>query len=376
MKFETTERFVKEAKGVHNNFYSYEDSIYIKIHSKLTITCPIHGNFIQQASKHLRGQGCSECAREKRISKKTISKDEIIARAVEIHGGKYDYSPTLDYKNLTTKLNIICPYHGLFTQIASVHLSGCGCPLCGFNWKTLENFILKSREVHGDKYDYSEVNYISSLIPVKIICPTHGMFEQVPVSHSRGSGCCDCGHEKTTSATARSFEDFLLQSQENHGDRYDYSLVSWKSFKREISIICPDHGVFIQRAGYHAQGKACPDCQVGKVSIGEFKIHNFLKAKDIKFESQKVFDNCRNPLTSYPLRFDFYLPNENIAIEYDGVQHFKPVEHWGGQGELKDTKFRDEIKNKYCIDNNINLVRISYLDNVEGMLNLHVVCRF
>lgn len=111
--------------------------------------------------------------------------------------------------------------------------------------------------------------------------------------------------------------------------------------------------------------RACPKCNE---SIGETKIRKYLSNKNIIYESQKTFDNC---LYISKLKFDFYLPNKNMCIEFDGEQHYKSVEYFGGEETFELIKKRDNIKNNYCVNNNINLIRISYLDikNIELILN-------
>ena len=114
--------------------------------------------------------------------------EEFIRKAREVHGDKYDYSKA-EYKNHLTKITIICPEHGEFQQIPSGHLSGHGCPKCSGKAKlTTEEFIRKAREVHGDKYDYSKVDYKNANTNITIVCPEHGEFEQRPADHLRGAG--------------------------------------------------------------------------------------------------------------------------------------------------------------------------------------------
>ena len=116
---------------------------------------------------------------------KKFTREEFIRRAKEVHGDKYDYSK-LEYVDTKTKVCIICPEHGVFWKFPYDHLGGGGCPKCSAYGK--EEFIQKAREVHGDKYDYSKVNYVNSYTKVCIICPEHGEFWQKPNSHINGSG--------------------------------------------------------------------------------------------------------------------------------------------------------------------------------------------
>ena len=117
---------------------------------------------------------------------KTDKTKEFIAKAKAVHGDKYDYSK-VNYVNSFTKVTIICPKHGEFEQTPNLHLKSQGCPNCYGNKKmTIEEFIKRAKEVHGDKYDYSKVKYVNALTKVTIICPIHGEFEQTPAKHLLG----------------------------------------------------------------------------------------------------------------------------------------------------------------------------------------------
>ena len=127
---------------------------------------------------------------------KKITTEDFIERANKIHNNNYDYS-LVDYKNNKTKVKIKCNIHGIFEQLPSGHLMGKGCFNCN-SPKRLNNksFIEKAKKVHGNKYDYSLVEYITGQKKVKIICKKHGLFEQLPYSHYNGSGCKKCANEK------------------------------------------------------------------------------------------------------------------------------------------------------------------------------------
>lgn len=185
---------------------------------------------------------------------KKLTIEEFIKRAKEVHGDKYDYSK-VEYINTHTKINIICPKHGEFPQTPTKHLSdSCGCPKCGGNVKlTTEEFIVKARKVHGDKYDYSKVEYLKNNVKIIIICPNHGKFQQTPVSHSGGVGCPICSKRKTT-------KEFIMEARKIHNNKYDYSKVEYFTAKHEIIIICLNHGEFLQTPSNHLRGQNCPKC--------------------------------------------------------------------------------------------------------------------
>ncbi|MEE3416938.1 MAG: hypothetical protein VZR53_16420, partial [Prevotella sp.] len=145
--------------------------------------------------------------------------DIFIEKAREIHADKYDYSK-VNYVNNSMKVTIICPEHGEFEQTPANHLCGKGCLLCGrkqtINKRSsnTENFIIKAKEIHGDKYDYSKVNYVNNSTKVTIICPEHGEFEQTPASHLRGSGCPKCAIIQNADRCRMTTEEFINKAKE------------------------------------------------------------------------------------------------------------------------------------------------------------------
>lgn len=299
---------------------------------------------------------------------KTLTTQEFIRRSVIAHANKYDYTNTV-YINAKNKVKIICVKHGIFEQYPHNHLKGHGCKLCQAD-KTKENltsttheFIKKATEKHRGKYDYSQVIYNGSKSIITIICKKHGEFNQLAKNHLLGRGCNECKKD----LFRNSQEDFLNKCMFIHGEKYNYDLANYEYCKLKIKIICPDHGVFEQRAGNHSRGAGCPLC---KSSTGEEKIRKILDKYQIKFKKEHMFKTCVNPITGRKLRFDFFVPKLNLVIEYDGEQHFRPVNGWGGDKAYHDVVFRDGFKTNWCKQNNINLLRIPYteLDNVEKIL--------
>ena len=290
---------------------------------------------------------------------KRKSTDEFINESIVIHGNKYDYS-LVKYKNNKTKVDIICNEHGIFCQYPFNHLKGHGCSKCSKNNKlTTDEFINKSIKVHGNKYDYSLVEYEGYNNKVNISCGKHGTFNQKPSDHLKGHGCPKCGGSKTLTNNK-----FINKSIKVHGNKYDYSLVEYKNNKTKVDIICKKHDfIFKQKPNDHLSGKGCPKC---KLSKGEIVVENILIDKNIDYKIQYHFDKCRNKNT---LPFDFYLPDKNMCIEYDGIQHFEPSEYFGGEKSFIQRKENDKIKSKYCIDNNIDLLRIKYNENILDILN-------
>jgi len=181
--------FIEKANIVHNK-YDYSLTNYINSRNKIKIICPIHGEFIIRANNHLLGIGCSKCSgKNKNIS-------EIIDDFNKIYDYKYDYSLVNNYKDKHSIIKIICPIHGEFEKIAYAHNNGHGCPKCGINTLSTSKFIELSKLNHNNKYDYSLVKYNGVMNTVKIICPIHGMFEQISRFHLNGSDCPNCSESK------------------------------------------------------------------------------------------------------------------------------------------------------------------------------------
>ena len=183
----TTEEFVRRSNEVHKCKYGYLNVSYINNQTKIKITCPVHGIFLQRPDSHLWGKGCWSCSNTKRLTT-----DLFILEAKKVHKNKYDYSKT-NYTTAHHKVKIKCPTHGEFLQKAYSHLQGRGCKKCGGTCKSsTENFVKNSNLVHKNKYDYSLVDYSNNRNKVKIICRKHGTFFQKPNYHLLGEGCPKC----------------------------------------------------------------------------------------------------------------------------------------------------------------------------------------
>lgn len=188
----TTEEFITKAKAVHGDKYIYDKSVYSGSKCKIQITCRKHGDFSQSAGNHMRGLGCALCARDITVSSRIITFDDFKRRSEAVHGDTYSYDE-ITYKRTHDKMAITCQVHGVFYQSPKKHMIGRGCPLCGGTAKkSTGSFIDECVSVHGDKYDYSMVNYRSSHENVLIVCHEHGEFFQTPTNHLSGKGCPGC----------------------------------------------------------------------------------------------------------------------------------------------------------------------------------------
>ena len=277
------------------------------------------------------------------MSKKK-TKEEFIKDAREEHGDKYDYSK-VEYVNARTKVCIICPEHGEFWQVPSSHLSGRGCPKCsGVYAPTTEEWIASARKVHGDKYDYSNVKYINDRTKVCIICPEHGEFWQTPNNHLAGSDCPKCGIEKVRENLSFSKEEFIKKAREVHGDKYDYSKVKYVNSATKVCIICPEHGEFWQEANSHLQGIGCPTCGGTHLLTTEGWITKARKVHGDKYDYSKVkYVNAKTKVCI-------------ICSEHGGFRQI-PNDHIQGHGcPICNSSQLEILVHKSLKENNISFI--------------------
>ncbi len=346
----TQEEFIERARAIHGDKYDYSDVVYKNINTKVLIKCSKHGGFWQKPLIHLSNSGCPQCGVEKNARKRMLTKEDFIRKANEKHKNKYDYSKVV-YLNSKTDVIVVCPEHGPFNITPARHICGVGCEQC-LQHKRLNTaeFIAKARAIHGDEYDYSQTEYINSNVPVTIICKKHGAFKQKPIYHTYNkSGCPVC---YGTNGYTR--DDFIVHSRQVHGDKYDYSLVQYTKAKNKVKIICPSHGVFLQRAYHHTKGAGCPICCQSKL---ENQIEKVLNEQNIEFEKQKRFKWLGKQ------SLDFYLPRYKIAVECQGAQHFSSKGLYSNSF-VKNVKL-DEKKFDQCKENQISILYYTLVENVR-----------
>ena len=300
-----TKDFIRKALLVHGDKYDYSKVEYIKAIEKVIIICKQHGDFLQQPNNHLTGNECIKCSILRRNDNSRYTTEIFINKAKEIHGEVYDYSK-VNYIDSKTKIIIICKQHGEYSQAPNKHLQKQGCPKCMcYEKSNNKEFIEKATKIHGDKYDYSKVEYINSQTKVIIICKMHGEFLQVPNSHLQGYACKECGYEITADKLSTNIEDFIIKAREIHGYKYDYSKVEYINCNTNIIIICDKHGEFQQTPSTHLNSTyGCPSCAV--IQKSENRINN---CKDIFIEkaikihgdkydySKSIYTGCENKLT-------------------------------------------------------------------------------
>jgi hypothetical protein len=363
--FMSKEIFIKRACVIHNNRYDYSNVDYKAAKIKVSVICLEHGEFLQAPDGHLNGAGCPKCSGVHRYSTKGW-----IEEVKKIHGEKYDYSKVEYIKN-SSKICIICKEHGEFWQTPANHIRGRNCPKCTGHFMDKDFFIEKAENIYKDNngnnlYDYSLVDYIDSSSHVTIIChktnPTtgveHGSFSKTPNKHLGGQGCPLCGNESTGLKLRLSNTEFLKRA---FPEKYEY-LTEYVTAKTKIHIQCKkcDHK-FWQEAFSHLSGCGCPFCNESKL---EKEVEKYLNENNIRHEIEKKFQWLGKQ------RLDFYLPDFNLAIECQGIQHFQPKDFFDGDDGLEKTIENDNKKLKKCLANNIKMIYVvdneRYFDKKSG----------
>lgn len=356
-----TEEFIKRSIIIHGERYDYSKVKYIDSKVKICIICPIHGEFWQYPYSHLSGCGCKMCAIKSKKDKLLKTINEFIKDAIKVHGTKYDYSK-VKYKGRDIPVLIICPTHGEFYQRPSVHLrkDGHGCPMCAIDSssivrsKTTEQFVREARGVHGDFYDYSNINYVNTLAHITIICPIHGAFTQTPSSHLSGRGCPKCANNKRSENNRGSKEDFIKKAVKTHGDKYDYSLVEYVNNHTPVKIYCKFHKEYFYQLPYHhIEGCGCPMCSSIGVSSAEKEIYCLLKT----LYSGEILRNTKRILSN-KIEIDLFVQELNLAFEFNGY-------YWHSTEFKAENQYKHINKTKLCEEKGIKLFHVWESDWLE-----------
>lgn len=280
-----------------------------------------------------------------------LTQEEFIAEAFITHGDKYDYSRTL-YNTAKKQITITCSIHGDFSQLPFNHLKGSGCPACGVDVKKgarfdTQEFILRAKERHGEKYDYSKAVYAGFSAEVEIVCIGHGSFTQRANNHLAGVGCPACGRERVGVVLRKSEKEFITEASNLHQNKYDYGKAKYSRAFAAVEIICPAHGVFWQTPDNHLNaGAGCPSCS-HHYSNPHKEIEEYLQKID-------VTDYISNDRTTIPpFELDTWLPAYSLAIEFNG-------RFWHSLDSPKPASVKNRHRDKFikCRDKGIALLQI------------------
>jgi G:T-mismatch repair DNA endonuclease (very short patch repair protein) len=287
---------------------------------------------------------------------KKLSNDDFIKKSNILHKNFYNYID--EYKNSHSKIKIHCPIHGEFEQKPYSHLQGIGCPKCGFekssskNRKKIEDFINLARYVHNNFYTYNKVEYKNNKENIKITCPKHGDFNQLPQHHLNGHGCPSCAPKKDN----KSNFTFISQASKIHNNKYNY-IEEYKGAHIPIEISCPKHGIFLQSPNSHLKGRGCPDCQWSNSSKME---KDWLDSLKIDRKYRNVFIKIKGKL----YKFDAYVPETNTIYEFYGdFWHGNPNKFKEGENNKSKTSYSELYKRTieredFLKQNGFNLVTI------------------
>lgn len=234
---------------------------------------------------------------------------------------------------------------------------------------TQEEFVSRVRNIHGDKYDYSKIKYINAQEKVDVVCPIHGVFSKRGFTLLKGQGCPLCSREQGLyGRNPKTTEQFIKEAKSIHGEKYIYDKTCYTHSYNKVIITCPIHGDFEQLPFAHIIYKqGCPLCANSK---GEDKIYKYLKSKDVEFIRQYKVPNENIFAENKSFHIDFYLPKSKIAIEYNGIQHYKQTDYFHHKN-LEKQQERDMALRQYCKEHKIKLIEIPYwdYDNIETILN-------
>lgn len=306
--------------------------------------------------------------------------EKFIEKARVIHGNLYDYS-LVEYKGCQISVEIICPEHGIFKILPSSHLSGRGCQKCGellrIKKKTLtqDKAISNMIKIHGDKYDYSLVEYINGYSKIKIICPIHGVFEQTYNDHFSGLGCSYCSNKKTHELNCIGYKrPDLLKYFVDVEDSKKYTEFSSKI----VDVKCPNCGDIrtIRISDMSTYGFNCHKCN-DNISLPEKFCYNLLKELEVDFTKEKVFNWSENK------RYDFYIPSLDMVIEVHGEQHYTQSFKSLGGKSVEEEKVNDNYKENLaklngiknylivdCRNSDLNWLKDNFIKRLSSYFNL------
>ena len=375
-------KFIKKVKKIHKNKYNYSLANYINYHKKIIVICNIkgHANFnVTPDNHHYRKSGCPVCGRLNSSAKQRKTQKKFLAQFKMMHKKKF-ITNKIDYQGAKVPIIIECKKHGEKRITPDSLLRGSNpCFECGLiergikKRNSTEYFINKAKLIHGNKYDYSKSKYITAKTKIIIICKKHKVFKQLPDVHLSGAGCDKCGNEIIGNKRRNSIEKVIRIFEEKRGKgNFDYSSIgqTYKSNKSILLIKCNKHNKsFYQCASDHEISGGCDDCKYK--SIGEELVMNILAQNNVEYIHNWADHDCY--LNKGKAKFDFFLPYFDKIIEYDGEQHFRPVQYGNMSKEEAIKEFRlrkifDRKKDNWAKKNKKKLLRIKFNENPKDKI--------
>ena len=375
-----SERISKSQRMTHGQFMKrYKNPKGIKIlgkyrgdRNKIFCRCEVCGyEFYGWPYNISKGQGCKKCANEKMRKERTKSHDEFLSDVKKVHANVRVLG---EYINSSTKIKCACETHGTEWEIKPSNLlhGQTGCKKCQIEkmrkrlMKTQDEFVSQMKKHHPSVKVLGE--YRGNHTPVKCKCLKCGKVitptpSNVLKKNNAQRPCMYCSITERGIRSRKTHDEFVEELKEtlpNVEVMSEYTVSSGY-----VKCRCLKDGYEWESKAYHLlAGHGCSKC---KSSEGEKEIARVLRNNDIEYVIQHRFEDCRH---KRPLPFDFYLPEHNSVIEYDGVQHFKPIDFFGGEEMFEYRVKMDEIKNNYCKAKGIEMLRIPYTENenIENMI--------
>jgi formylmethanofuran dehydrogenase subunit E len=270
--------------------------------------------------------------------------EQFVKEAQAIHGDKYDYS-LAEYQGKDIHVEIICNIcDEIFWQAPSPHINQkTGCPYCAVESrsdkrrKPLDQFIKEARIIHGNKYDYSLVQYKNKEIKVEIICNVcNKNFYTTPGSHiNTHSGCPICADKYTANLRRKPLDQFIKEAEKIHGNKYNYELVEYKSTHTKVLIKCNNcQGTFEQEPNSHISGKNCCPCYYESKGYSQAAINWLESLKDQYDDIQHAENGSEYKLEGTNLKLDGFSPSWSIAFEYHGAMWHGCIECFPDQNAI------------------------------------------
>lgn len=284
-----------------------------------------------------------------------LNQEEFIKK-VQSKNPNIDFSNSV-YVNMRTKVFASCSKHGSFSYFPKAFIDGTICQECAREERQ-KTFIEKANKVHGDKYNYNLVYYTNNDTPVEFICPEHGSFWSAPCDHLKGYGCGWCsGKQKHTTET------WISKVKNLYNGKYSFEHVNYIDNKTKVLVTCPEHGDFdVWPTNFMKEKSGCPMCKNTSQNLLYSKLQKEFPNETIQEEA--------NPQWLGLQRFDIYFPKYNIAVEYDGQQHFIPIKHFGGELAFEKIQKMDARKDERCKENGCKLFRIKFDYSEQDYKNL------
>ncbi len=322
----TTADFVTRATQLYGSRFDYSQVDYVGMFTAVRIVCRQHGVFEQTPHTHLRVSGqakaeskCPACFIAWNTARQVTDQDVYLAKVREVHKDKdYDYSKVV-YTGCARKIEVICREHGSFVSNAGNFLhSTSTCPKCARRSAankcrgSLDNFMDRFVSAHGGSYDYSQAVYVSSHVPVTIICKTHGAFSQAPADHAEGHGCPACGWIRAPGQPRRPWESVTAEAHSVHAGRYTYSTRGYAGASGSLWIGCSLHGWFKQGVGNHLRGTGCPKCATSKQqeNLYTLMMSYVPSGCSIRMNDRKLLDGKE---------LDIVIPELSLGVELNGT---------------------------------------------------------